>query len=118
MVQQVSRRRHGGSPGEPVGNRLTDDWPVYVAFLPAVLASAAIGIAAALALGTASSWHQSLSEPAGVKHTPGADDYVAGLARLGIAKIPRYEPSSLVHSRSRGGPLPVSHLARGCVVLG
>ena len=116
MVQQVLRRRHDGSPGGPVENRLKDDWPVYIAFLPAVLACAALGITAALALGTAGSWHQSLSEAAGVKHTPGADDYVAGLAKLGIAKIPR--PPDVVHSGPRGGPLPVSHLTRGCVVLG
>jgi hypothetical protein len=119
MVRKVSKRRHGGSPGRRIGNRLADDWPVYVAFLPAVLASAAIGITAAFALGTVGSWHQSPADAAGVKATTEADDYVEGLARMGIAHLPRYEPSTVVHrSDPRGGPLPVTQLARGCVLLG
>jgi len=119
MVQQVRKRRHGGSPGRRVENRLTDDWPLYVALLPAALASVAIGITAVIALGTASSWHQRMTpDAAGVKAAPEADDYVEGLAKLGIARIPHYDPSTVVHSGSRGGPLPLTQLARGCVLLG
>jgi hypothetical protein len=119
MVQQVPKRRHGGSPGPRVEDRLTDDWPLYVALLPAALASAAIGITAVIALGTASSWHQRMTpDAAGVKAAPEVDDYVEGLAKLGIARIPHYDPSTVVHSGSRGGPLPLTQLARGCVLLG
>jgi hypothetical protein len=118
MIQQVSRRRHGGSPARRVEHRLADDWPFYVAFLPAALASAAIGITAAIALGTTGSWPQKISDDAGVKAAARTDDYVEGLARLGIAKLPRHEPAGVVHSGPRGGPLPVTQLARGCVLLG
>lgn len=117
MVRNMAKRRHGGSPGRRIENRLDDDWPVYVAFLPAVLASVAIGITAALALGTVGSWH--LSPADAVKATPATDDYVEGLAKLGIAHLPRYETSTAVHhSDPRGGPLPVTQLARSCVLLG
>jgi hypothetical protein len=119
MVREASKRKHGGSPGRSIENRLSDDWPVYVALLPAVLASAAIGITAAIALGTASSWHQRPADGAGVKAALATDDYVEGLARLGIANLPGYEPSAVVHhSGPGGGPLPLTHLARGCVLLG
>jgi hypothetical protein len=117
MVREASKRRHGGSPGRSVQNRRPGDWPVYVALLPAVLASAAIGITAAIALGTANSWHRSPWDTADVKAAPATDDYVAGLARLGIAKLPGPEPSA-VHSRPGGGPLPLAQVARGCVLLG
>src|SRR5260370_38249810 len=93
MVRKVAKRRRGGSPGRRTGTRLADDWPVYVAFLPAVLASAAIGITAAFALGTVGSWHRSPADAAGVKATTGPDDYVDGVARMGIAHRPRYAPS-------------------------
>jgi hypothetical protein len=118
MVRKASKRRHGGSPGRRVENRLADDWPIYLAFLPAILASAAIGITAAIALGTASPWHRSPADAADVEAAVAADDYVEGLARLGIASIPRHEPSAVGHSGSRGGPLPLTQLARGCVFLG
>jgi hypothetical protein len=119
MVQPVPKRRHGGSPGPRVEDRLTDDWPLYVALLPAALASAAIGLTAVIALGTASSWPRPMTPgAAGVKATPATDNYVEGLAKLGIAKIPHYDPSTVVHSGSRGGPLPLTQLARGCVLLG
>lgn len=118
MVREASKRKHGGSPGRSIENRLADDWPIYLAFLPAVLTSAAIGITAAFALGTASPWHRSPTDAADVKAAAAADDYVEGLARLGIASIPRHEPSAVGHSGSRGGPLPLTQLARGCVLLG
>jgi len=118
MVQHVSKRRHGGSPARRGARWAADDWPVYVAFLPAALAAAAIGITAAIALGTAGSWTQKPSDAAGMKPTPQADDYVEGLARLGIAKLPHQAPTGVVRSEFRGGPLPVTQLARGCVLLG
>jgi hypothetical protein len=119
MVRQVPGRRHAGSPDPHPENRLPDDWLVYVAFLPAILASAAIGITAAIALGTASSWNQSAaSDAAGLKAAAEADDYVEGLAKLGIATIPHPQPSAAVHSGARGGRLPLTQLVRGCVLLG
>jgi hypothetical protein len=117
MVRQRSNRGHRNSPGGPVEDSLPD-WPVYVAFLPAVLASAAIAITAALALGTAHPWHPSGANSTGVKITPGGDDYVEGLARLGIAKLPNYAPATVVQPGPGGGPLPLTQLARGCVILG
>src|SRR5262249_59089651 len=113
-----SKRRHGGSPARRGERWAADDWPVYVAFLPAALAAAAIGITAAIALGTAGSWPQKHSDAAGMKPTPQADDYVEGLARRWIAQLPRPEPTGVVRSAFRGGPLPVTPLARRCGVLG
>ena len=117
MVQQAPKRRHGASPGRRV-ERLAADWPIYVALLPAVVASAAIGITAAIALGTANSWHPSPANAAGEKATPATDDYVEGLAKLGIVHLPRYEPAAVVRTGARGGPLPLTQLTRGCVLLG
>src|ERR1700694_2329563 len=113
MVRKASKRRHGGPPGRRAENRPADDWPIYLAFLPAVLASAAIGITAAIALGTASPWHQSPADAADVNATAAADDYVEGLARLGIASIPHHEPSAVGHFGSRGGPVPLTPWAAG-----
>jgi len=110
MIRQTSRR-HAES-------HLTDDWPVYIAFLPAIITSAAIAVTAAIALGTASSWHQSPPQAGDLKATPAADDYVEGLARLGIATLPSYEPPAVMRSGSGGGALPLSQLTRGCVLLG
>jgi hypothetical protein len=117
MARQRSKYRHGGSPGGPVEHRLPD-WPVYVALLPAVLASTAIGITVAMTLGTAHSWHPGGANSAGMKIMPGGDDYVEGLAKLGIAKLPNYPPAAVVQSGPGGGPLPLTQLARGCVILG
>jgi len=117
MIRQTSRR-HGASGDRGAGHRLADDWPVYVALLPAIIASGAIAITAAIALGTASAWHPGTPQVGDLKATPAADDYVEGLARLGIATLPSYEPSAVVHSGSRGGALPLSQLTRGCILLG
>jgi hypothetical protein len=64
-----------------------DDWLIYAAFLPALLALTSIAVTAAIA------WHnQSLWQVATATAVrSGADDYVAGLARLGIAKLPGYD---------------------------
>jgi hypothetical protein len=62
-----------------------DDWLIYAAFLPALLAVTCIAVTAAVA------WHNHALWQVGA--TPasyaGADDYVQGLARLGIAQLPR-----------------------------
>ena len=88
-------RKRSGSPVQAGENRFTNDWLVYLALLPAVLASIAIGITVAMTLGTASSWHHPTSQAAGMKVTPPeTDDYVGGLAKIGIAKIPGYDPAS------------------------
>jgi len=94
MVGEARKRRHGGPPVQGGENRFANDWLVYLALLPAVLASIAIGITAAVTLGTASSWHHPTSQAAGLKVTPPqTDDYVGGLAKIGIAKIPGYDPA-------------------------
>jgi hypothetical protein len=72
----------------------------------------------AIALGTASSWHSAIPAAGDLKATPATDNYVEGLAKLGIAKLPTYEPAGVLHSGSRGGALPMTQLARGCVLLG
>jgi hypothetical protein len=86
MAQQSSEGRHGGLPGRTAASRLACDWPVYVAFLPGIV----IGIAAAIDFGTTTSCPEPTSSNAGsAKSIPGdADDYVEGLARLGITRIP------------------------------
>jgi len=64
-----------------------DDWLIYAAFLPVLLALTSIAVTAAVA------WHNHALWQVGA--TPasyaGADDYVQGLARLGIARVPRQE---------------------------
>jgi hypothetical protein len=86
MAKQSSEGRYGGMPDRTAASRVTDDWPVYVAFLPDVV----IGIAAAIDFGTATSCaERGSSSAASAKSIPGdADGYVEGLARLGIATIP------------------------------
>jgi hypothetical protein len=110
MAERSSDAKHGGFPGQRAENRLADDWPIYVAFMPAVV----IGIAAAICFSTASLHDRTLSNAAGVRSTQGdTDDYVEGLARLGIAKLPGYasrfieEPSrwSMVPGRAAAGHL-------------
>jgi hypothetical protein len=117
MIRRESRR-HGASHGKRAENRPADDWLVYIALLPAIVASAAIAITSAIALGTASSWHSAIPAAGDLKATPATDNYVEGLAKLGIAKLPTYEPAGVLHSGSRGDALPMTQLARGCVLLG
>ena len=40
------------------------------------------------------------------------------MAKLGIVHLPRYEPAAVVRTGARGGPLPLTQLTRGCVLLG
>jgi hypothetical protein len=63
-----------------------DDWLVYAAFLPAVLALTSVVVTAAIAWHNQSLWK--LATTTAIRS--GADDYVEGLARLGIAKLPGY----------------------------
>jgi tellurite resistance protein len=79
----------GNSSRRRAQNRLPDDWPVYAAFLPAVLTLAGIGITA-----TVGSWFDgtTLWDVADANTIGGdVDDYVRGLARRGIANLPGSE---------------------------
>jgi hypothetical protein len=65
-----------------------DDWVIYAAVLPALLASGAIGATAVLAWHAESPWHVRAASAVCV----GNDDYVEQLAKRGIAKLPVYGP--------------------------
>jgi hypothetical protein len=69
-----------------VENWLPYDWPVYAAFLPALLTLA--GIAFTVAITT--SWpDRTFAQAVAVTAMRGdVDDYVQGLIKLGIAKLP------------------------------
>ena len=111
MAPQPSQGEHGGFLGPKAENRLADDWPVYVAFLPGVV----IGIAAAITFSAFVSWPERAASSAANIATPGDDDdYVKGLVKLGIARIPGYDPPPLGAARARGGPAPMTQLARAC----
>src|SRR6266700_5571695 len=51
MTQQPPEDKYSSSRDVAAANRLVDHWPVYVALLPAILASAAITVAALSAAG-------------------------------------------------------------------
>jgi hypothetical protein len=71
------------------------DWLIYAAFLPALLTLSAIGVTAV------ASRDQALwNSPTRIEVRIDADDYVQGLARLGIAKLPAYRPASPVEEIS------------------
>ena len=74
------------APWLRVGNWLPYDWPVYAAFLPALLTLAGIVVTAAIT----TSWpDRTFAHAVAVTATRGdADDYVQGLIKLGIAKLP------------------------------
>jgi hypothetical protein len=65
-----------------------DDWLVYAAFLPALLASGGIGATAAMAWHAQKAWHLPSENAACIQAD--ADDYVRGLAKRGIATLPGY----------------------------
>jgi len=65
-----------------------DEWVVYAAFLPALLTSGGIGATAALEWHTQKPWHVPIERAVCVE----TDDYVQGLAKRGIAKLPGYGP--------------------------
>jgi hypothetical protein len=62
-----------------------DEWVVYAALLPALLTTGGIG-AAAITGHAQMLWHL----PAERAVCVAADDYVQGLAKRGIAKLPGY----------------------------
>ena len=94
MTQQPLEDKYSSSRDVAAANRLVDHWPVYVALLPAILASAAITVAA---LSAGPSWSNRISPILdGMKAMRAdSDGYVVGLAKLGIIKIPGYEPPPL-----------------------
>jgi hypothetical protein len=63
------------------------DLLLYSAFLPALLASIGLGLAAVGPLHGQRAWHFGPVTAIAVR----ADDYVQGLARLGIVQLPGYE---------------------------
>jgi hypothetical protein len=67
-----------------------DNWIVHAALLPALLTLAGIGATTAIA------WHnQTLWDPAtlsAIRIDSDGDDYVQGLAKLGIVQLPGYHP--------------------------
>jgi len=66
-----------------------DDWIVYAALLPALLALGGVGGVAARAWHTQTPWHVTAASPICAQ----SDGYVEGLAKRGIAKLPGYEVS-------------------------
>ena len=79
-----------------------DEWLVYAAFLPVLLTLTGIGVTTVIASHNQALWHV-----AGAGAIPGGDDdYVQGLARLGIAKLPGYELPSAVELST---PLVAAH---------
>jgi tellurite resistance protein TerB len=78
----------GGSPRQQIDRRLSDDWPIHTALLPAILTLSGIGITA-----TTGSWFEgTFWKVAHVNANTGdVDDYVHGLARRGIANLPGSE---------------------------
>jgi hypothetical protein len=72
-----------------------DDWLVYAAFLPGLLTVSAIGVTA-VAWHSQALWHAATLSVVRVD----TDDYVEGLARLGIVKLPGYEPLPSVENVS------------------
>ena len=66
-----------------------DDWVVYAAFLPALLASSGIAATATTAWHAQKAWHLP-RENAACIHAD-TDDYVRGLAKRGIATLPGYD---------------------------
>jgi hypothetical protein len=71
--------------------RMTQIWPIYAAFLSALIISVGIGLPAAKAL-----WSAPITTSAmptsGLKNRVADADYVRGLAEHGIVKLPGYEP--------------------------
>jgi len=61
-----------------------DEWVVYAAFLPALLTSGGIGATAAMMWYAQTPWHV----PPEHAVCAAGDDYVQGLAKRGIVKVP------------------------------
>ncbi len=69
---------------------------VYAALLPALLTLGGIGITAAIAWHNQALW--TAATRSAMRSDSDADDYVRGLAKLGIVKLPGYEPPPVVGS--------------------
>ena len=88
MTRQYLEHKRGASRWRAYKLR-ADDWPLFLALLPAVLTSAAITITVAMAFCSTSSWPDWM--PSHVAEKPMSeidDDYVEGLVRRGLAKFP------------------------------
>jgi hypothetical protein len=94
MTQQPPERSTAFRVIQPPEDCSVDHWLVYVALLPAILASAAIVMTAVSA---GPSWSNRISPILDAMNAMHADPdgYVEELAKLGIAKIPGYEPPSV-----------------------
>jgi hypothetical protein len=79
MGKKQSEARQGDCPGEPAKCRLTDDWPIYAAFLPMVVI--VIGIGATIFFG-ATSWSNPILPNAASTESGPEAGYLQGLARL------------------------------------
>jgi hypothetical protein len=81
---------YDSSPSQTV-NRLPDDWLVYAALLPTLLTLASIILTAATGFGAITAGHDVWNTAAVSAIRGDADDYVQGLAKLGITKLPAVE---------------------------
>jgi hypothetical protein len=87
MARQRFEREHGSLRWRT--HLPAEDWPLYVALLPAVLTAAVIGTAVAIAACSASSWPDHMPSHLAGATTPGVDDdYVEGLVKRGLAEFP------------------------------
>ena len=88
MARQYLEHKRGASRWRAYKLR-ADDWPLFVALLPAVLTSAAITITIAMAFCSTSSWPDWMPSHVAEKPTSEIeDDYVEGLVRRGLAASP------------------------------
>jgi hypothetical protein len=67
-----------------------NEWIIYAAFLPALLTSGGIVATIVFAWPDHTYWHVSTERAVCVEAAN--DNYVQGLAKLGIAKVPGYGP--------------------------
>jgi len=112
LAQQIPDDGDGRLNSRIAPNRLPEDWPVYLGFLPSVV----ISVALAIVFGATTPCHERVSShAANITSSPGdADDYVKGLAKRGITGIPGRELPPVRESR-RGGPGPDDEITRSVV---
>jgi hypothetical protein len=82
-----------------------DEWLAYAALLPVLLTLAGIGVTVAIAYHNPALWHVATVSVIGGS----ADDYVQGLARLGIVKLPGYDLPSVDDPEELSTPLVAAH---------
>src|SRR5436305_11872144 len=83
------------------GSPQKNDWLAYAALLPVLLTLTGIGVTVAVACHNQALWHVATVNVIGGT----ADDYVQGLARLGIAKLPGYDLPLLDEPDELGAPV-------------